>query len=212
MSVTVNIVQLFNPPVARNTICFMTSAVNAAFAVLQFFLKQLSSNSGYYQRFNKPSSCNPPTIHSPTQSTSRTPPCWNVREQLPVAPGYSSAPSQQHQARASTMLVLITHNSSSMPYFQHAFQSTWKEKCIPPPPTLLTLTQWVNYYAQFNKKLNKRRCMATMRSSFQQFTHYSLSFTRRMWLTRPCATPTWAQHSSSLGSPLLLQSTASSPF
>lgn len=34
MSVTVNIVQLFNPPVARNTICFMTSAVNAAFAIL----------------------------------------------------------------------------------------------------------------------------------------------------------------------------------
>lgn len=98
MCVTVDIVQLFNPPVAHNTICFMTSAVSAAFAVSHLFLKQRSPNSGHYYRLNKLSSHNPPppTAQHRAQAESHHAGTW--RQQLPVAPSCSSAPSQQHQA------------------------------------------------------------------------------------------------------------------
>lgn len=98
MSVTVDTVQLFNPPVAHNTICFMTSAVSAAFAASHLFLKQLSPNSGRYYRLNKLSSHNspPPTAQDRAQAEPHHAGTWG--QQLPVAPSCSSAPSQQHQA------------------------------------------------------------------------------------------------------------------
>lgn len=134
MSVTVDIVQLFNPPVAHNTICFMTSAVNAAFAVSYFFLKELAQNSGHYYRFNKLSSHNPspPTAQHRAGAGPHHAGRWG--QWLPVALSCSSAPSQQHQARASRTWVLIPHNSSSMPYFQDAFQSIGKQNTFPHPP------------------------------------------------------------------------------
>lgn len=48
MSETVDIVQLFNPPVANNRVCFTTSAAHAAFAGFYLFLKQLPPNSCHY--------------------------------------------------------------------------------------------------------------------------------------------------------------------
>lgn len=207
MSATVDTVQLFNPPVAHNTICFMTSAVNAAFAVSYFFLKQLSPNSGHYYRLTKLSRHNPPppTAQHRAEAEPHHAGMWG--QQLPVAPSCSSAPSQQHQARASRMWVLIPHNSSSMHYFQDAFQSIWKENAFPHTPHYWLVTQRVNYYAQFNKKLNKWCCCPHSNNLY-----ISSWFTRKMWLNCSWASPTWAQHSSSLGSLLLLQSTASSLF
>lgn len=48
MSETVDIVQLFNPPAANNTLCFTTSTTHIAFAAFYFFLKQLPPNSCHY--------------------------------------------------------------------------------------------------------------------------------------------------------------------
>lgn len=113
MSVTVDTVQLFNPPVAHNTICFMTSAVNAAFAVSYFFFKQLSPNSGHYYRFNKLSSHNPPPPTAPERAQAEPHHAGTWGQQLPAAPSCSQLPHSNIQDVGADPPQLLQHASLS---------------------------------------------------------------------------------------------------
>lgn len=138
MSVTVDIVPLFNPPVAHNTICFMTSAVNAAFAVSYFFLKQLSPNSGHYYRLNKLSRHNP---HHPQPSTEQ-------KQNLPMLerggrscqwhPAALQLPHSNIKQEHSECGCSSPTTPPACLTFKMLFSKYMKRKFIPPRPTSLT--------------------------------------------------------------------------